>query len=250
LRVGVIQFPRISNFTDFDALAAEPSVALAFVRRPSDVAQADVLILPGSKQTLDDLAWLRRTGLAAAVCEHARRRPVIGICGGMQMLGLEVHDPHAVEGGGRRKGLGLLGIRTVLGREKVTRRATATLRATSLFSRPCARRSLAGYEIHLGTTRYESGTRPLLQLRREGDLDLCDDGARSPDERVIGTYLHGFFDTDDFRHALVKTLRAAAGLSAARTLSDFSAQREARLNRWADHVRLALDVRRIEDWLR
>ncbi len=251
LRVGVLAFPRISNFTDFDALAAEPSVALAFIARPGDLARADVLILPGTKQTLDDLAWLRRTGLAAAVGKHADRGgPVIGVCGGMQMLGREVSDPHGLEGGGRRAGLALLGLHTVLDREKVTTSARASLQGTSLFGHRMTRRSLRGYEIHLGTTRREAATRPLFRLRRPDSSEDTEDGARNPRGNVVGTYLHGLFDTDDFRHALLTALRAAAGLAAPTAVAAFTAERERRFDRLAAHVRRAVDIPKIESWLR
>jgi adenosylcobyric acid synthase len=143
LRVGVLALPHLSNFTDFDPLAAEPSVALAFVSRPADLARADVVIVPGSKQTLDDLHWLEREGFAAplrALADHGRI--VIGICGGMQMLGREVSDPDGMEGGGQAQGLGLLGLRTVLGREKVTVRTRAVLHHGELFGQPVARADL------------------------------------------------------------------------------------------------------------
>jgi adenosylcobyric acid synthase len=251
LRVAVVAFPFISNFTDFDPLAAEPSVALAFARRPADIVAADVVILPGTKQTLDDLAWLRKVGLARAVRDRARRRqPVIGICGGMQMLGHEIRDPHGMEGGGRRAGLGLLPIRTTLGREKVTGRARAHLAADRLFGRRVRDGSCHGYEIHLGATRYDPGAHPLFRIRRERSAGRTEDGASSEDGYVIGTYMHGFFDHDAFRHTLLKALRASLRLASPATLVPFTADREQRLDRWAAHVRGALDVERIKGWLR
>jgi adenosylcobyric acid synthase len=251
LRVGVVALPRMANFTDFDALAAEPSVALAFLTRAADLLRADVVIVPGSKQTLDDLAWLKREGFAEAIRGHAERgRPVIGICGGMQMLGREVVDAAGLEGGGRARGLGLLGLRTVLAAEKVTVRARAALCERHLFGRSLATAPLDGYEIHLGATSYDPGTSPLFRLRREGAATEIPDGARSADGRVIGTYLHGLFDSDAFRQALVRALRASAGLAPARTVAPYTADRKGRFDRLAAHFRRALDVDRIEAWLR
>jgi adenosylcobyric acid synthase len=251
LRVGVVALPHLSNFADFDPLAAEPSVALAFVNRPADLARADVVIVPGSKQTLADLAWLEREGLVAALRAHADRSGVvIGICGGMQMLGQEVSDPDGMEGGGQAQGLGLLGIRTVLSREKVTVRARAVLHRGELFGRPISSEPLDGYEIHLGTTAYEPGTRPLLRVTREGAAGEANDGAADPDGRVVGTYLHGLFDSDTFRHAAVCALRRAAALDPPLAMVPFTAERDRRFDRLADHVRRALDVERIESWLR
>jgi adenosylcobyric acid synthase len=251
LRVAVVALPRLSNFTDFDALAAEPSVVVSFVRRPAELARADAVILPGTKQTLDDLAWLRATGLAAAIRRRARERvPVIGVCGGLQMLGRSVSDPQGMEGGGRRSGLGLLAIHTTLARDKVTVKSRARLLAGRLFGRPFRGGSLRGYEIHLGSTRYEPGVGRLLAIRREGASVETEDGAISDDGYVMGTYLHGVFDDDLFRHRLLKALRAAAGLAAPAGPTPFTAQREARFDRLAAHVRRALDVPRIEGWLR
>jgi adenosylcobyric acid synthase len=251
LRIAVLGLPRISNFTDFDALAAEPSVALAFVRRPAEVALADVVILPGTKQTLDDLAWLRKTGLAAAVRDQARRgHPIIGVCGGMQMLGREIRDPHGMESGGRQAGLALLPIRTALGRDKVTVRARASLTPGRRVGRRMPSCSFQGYEIHLGSTSYDAGARPLLRVRRDGSADDTEDGALNRNGSVIGTYMHGFFDDDGFRHELLRALRAAAGLSAPSALARFTSDRERRFDRLASHIRQALDVRQIESWLR
>jgi adenosylcobyric acid synthase len=251
LRVAVVALPRISNFTDFDPLAAEPSVALAFVRRPAELAQADVVVLPGTKQTQGDLAWLRATGLAAAIALRARRRlPVVGICGGMQMLGRSIADPHGMEGGGRRKGLGLLGIRTVLDRRKVTVRASGALPDGRLFGGTVPAATLEGYEIHLGATVYDAGARPLLQVTREGRATPHPDGAVSPDGYTIGTYMHGFFDDDRFRHALVRALRRSAGLRGPTGPTPFTAERDARFDRLAAHVRGSLDLHLVRSWLR
>jgi len=225
-------------------------VALAFVRRPADITHADVVVLPGSKQTLDDLAWLEREGMAAAL--HAHRRAgglIVGVCGGMQMLGREVRDPEAMEGGGQRGGLGLLGLRTALGREKVTVRARATLHRPELFGQPIALAPIDGYEIHLGATEYDPETRPLFRLTREASPHEVDDGACSADGRVIGTYLHGLFDADAFRHAALHSLRAARALDPPVSLRPYTAEREQRYDRLAEHVRRALDMERIEGWL-
>jgi len=251
LRIAVVAFPRISNFTDFDALAAEPSVALAFVSRPADIAKADAVILPGTKQTLDDLAWLRATGFAAEIRDRSRDGvPIIGVCGGMQMLGRSICDPHTMEGGGRRPGLGLLAIHTALGRDKVTVRARASLPPGRLFGQPLRGCSLDGYEIHLGSTSYDAGVRRLLRVRRAGFSGETDDGAINENGYVVGTYIHGFFDDDRFRHMLLRALRAAARLAPSAACASFAADREARLDRLAAHVRRALDMRQIERWLR
>src|SRR5262249_21622231 len=126
LRVAILAFPFIANFTDFDALAAEPSAALSYIEDPQILAHADIVILPGSKQTFDDLAWLRRRGFEPGIRGFPGR--ILGICGGMQMLGHLIEDPHGVESAGVprvEQGLALLPISTILGAEKVTRQAVA-----------------------------------------------------------------------------------------------------------------------------
>jgi adenosylcobyric acid synthase len=193
----------------------EPSVALAFLDGPAQVESADVLILPGSKQTLDDLAWLRAGGFAAMIMAH--RGTLIGICGGYQMLGLSIDDPAGVESGGvarTAEGLGLLQVRTVM-RERKTVRVTDQAR---------------GYEIHMGETSATS------------DVAANDGGC------VWGTYVHGLFDDDAFRHEFLDRARAQCGLAPAREKAPVTANRQARLDRWADHLRQSLDLHLIRAW--
>jgi adenosylcobyric acid synthase len=212
LRIGVVALPYMANFTDFDALAMEPSVALAFLEDPADVVRADVLILPGSKQTLDDLAWLRDSGFAGAVMGYGG--PIVGICGGYQMLGLSIDDPAGVENGGiarAAEGLGLLDVRTTMSAEKTVRQVTGHDR---------------GYEIHMGETS----------------------GAGQMGGRVWGTYIHGLFDDDDFRHRFLDRARQECGLAPAREKVDVTAGRQARIDRWADHLRQSLDLDLIRSW--
>jgi adenosylcobyric acid synthase len=208
LRVAVVALPHMSNFTDFDPLAAELSVALAYVTRLEELEHADVIVLPGSKQTIDDLEWLERSGLASFLLE--RQMPTIGICGGFQMLGTRIDDPAGIENGGRpggREGLGLLPIRTVLTSEKVTRPVTG--KAPQVFGQPLQTPEFRGYEIHVGETVYADGA------ERFAEIGAKPDGAVSPDGRVLGTYSHGIFDDDAFRHSFVNAARAACGLAPA-----------------------------------
>jgi len=216
LRIGVVALPHMANFTDFDALAMEPSVALAFLDDASQASLADVLILPGSKQTLDDLAWLRSRGFDAAVSAHPG--PLIGICGGYQMLGLSIEDPAGVENGGLARateGLGLLPVRTVMREQKTVRLATGKFQ---------------GYEIHMGETSPVAGA-------AVGDA-----------ARVWGTYVHGLFDEDASRHAFLDGVREQCGLAPARVKAPVSACRQARIDRWADHLRGSLNMEMIRGW--
>lgn len=246
LRIGVIALPHMSNFTDFDAVAAEPSVALAYLSHAREVREADVIIIPGSKQTLDDLNWLRAQGFEDAIRQHSG--PVVGICGGMQMLGNTVHDAGGREGGGQMPGLGLLPIRTTLVKEKVTQLTTAQLIASHLFDQAMTCDTTHGYEIHLGTTEYQPGARPLLAITRS-DGATSFDGAASSDGNIIGTYLHGFFDDDDFRHSFINAARAALRLAPPVAYVDFRADRETRFDRLAAHVRQSIDYDAILNFL-
>ena len=243
LRIGVIALPHMANFTDFDSLAMEPSVALAFLDDASQPAAADVLILPGSKQTLDDLAWLRSRGFAAVVCAHTG--PLIGICGGYQMLGLSIEDPAGVENGGLSRtteGLGLLHVRTVMRQQKTVRRATGKAHC---WGGP----EFRGYEIHMGETQYGDGADPFAQIVREGDPHAVPDGAVAASGRVWGTYVHGLFDDDVFRHAFLDGVRRECGLAPAREKLPVTASRQARIDRWADHLRRSLNLDLIRGWI-
>jgi adenosylcobyric acid synthase len=245
LRIGVLAFPHLANFTDFDALAAEPSVALAFLDDPEDIAHADLLILPGSKQTLDDLAWLRTRGFEPAIQAFCGRAGIIGICGGMQMLGLSIEDPRGVESDGTprwERGLSILPIRTTLQAEKVTRQARGRVRKWADAS-SCP--TIEGYEIHMGETIYEEGACPFAEIQRAGESVTRADGCVAAARRAFGTYLHGIFHDDPFRHIFLAAARAACGLTPPEQRSFFAAERERRIDRLANHVRRGLDMRLI-----
>jgi adenosylcobyric acid synthase len=253
LRVGVVALPHMANFTDFGALALEPGVSLAYLQQPEEMAGADLVILPGTKQTLDDLRWLKRRGFA----QEIRRlsgidMPIIGICGGFQMLGISVEDPHGIENRGEpvsRTGLGLLPVRTVLRAEKTVGRVGGCLRC-DLFGgglRPQA--YFEGYEIHVGETLYESGAFPLTDIERQGATELVPDGAVSKSGRVFGTYVHGFFDNDDFRHGFIQAARAAVDLAPAASYVNANAERNARIDRLACHLRKSLNMNLLKSWI-
>ena len=252
LRIGVIALPHLSNFTDFDPLAGEPSVSLAYLEQPEEVALADLLILPGSKQTIHDLDWLRLRGFEAALLEAFNsRKLLVGICGGMQMLGTEIEDPAGMESGGvaaARRGMGILPLRTTLDAEKITRRARGSCLG-ALFGQSAIETPFAGYEIHLGETVYPEGSKPFASIQREGSPTELLDGVVREDGRAFGTYIHGLFDDDSFRHAFLNAARAACRLAPANGYSFAARERDERLNRLADHVRQALDLRLIWQWL-
>src|SRR5207245_3220576 len=164
LEVAVAWLPRIANFDDLEPLAREPGVRVRFVRRPAEVENADLIVLPGSKNTAEDLAWLRDAGLADAVTAAASAgRPVVGICGGYQMLGLAVHDPDGVESSAATTaGLGLLPVVTSLERDKRTVRVRGRVAADAGPFAVAAGADIEAYEIHVGRTEVRSARRPFL----------------------------------------------------------------------------------------
>jgi adenosylcobyric acid synthase len=252
LRIGVIRLPHMSNFTDFDALAAEPSVALAFLERADDVASADVMILPGTKQTLDDLDWLVENGFPQRIQEHcSRKAPIVGVCGGFQMLGRRLSDPRGVENEGvpvERDGLGLLSVHTVFNAEKTVRPVSGQLCDASFAEGLWRAPEFQGYEIHMGETQRSGATRPFACISTvDGAQSL--DGAMSPSGLVFGSYVHGIFDHDPFRHSFIDWARCSLKLEPAQQKVFTTAERDARLNRWADHLRNSLRLGLIRSWL-
>lgn len=195
IRIAIIQFPHISNFTDFDPLFLEPGVAAYFCRRPEDVKNAHVIILPGSKNTITDLQWLRKSGVAAAI-ELSRERGavVFGVCGGFQMLGNKIRDPNGIESNmAETFGFNWFPVVTTIEEEKVT------LLVEGQTVGACPVVCVHGYEIHMGKTTGLTDYQPFASIRTVPDGLPRMDGAVSGDKTVMGTYLHGIFDNDAFR---------------------------------------------------
>ncbi|NUW42584.1 cobyric acid synthase [Nonomuraea rhodomycinica] len=215
LRVAVVRLPRMSNFTDVDALAAEPGVVVRFVTGAADLDDADLVVLPGSRATVDDLAWLRRTGLAAALL--ARKGPILGVCGGFQMLGREIVD-EVESGAGRVDGLGLLPARFVFAADKVLGRPSGHAYG----------QSVSAYEIHHGVATVDGGE-PFL------------DGCRVAN--VWGTTWHGALENDGFRRAFLTDVAREAGRDFTPAPgTDFARLREERLDALGDLVERHLDT--------
>jgi adenosylcobyric acid synthase len=250
LRVAVIALPSFSNFTDFDSLHAEPSVTLLFCRNAEAIAQADVVILPGSKQTVDDLLWMRSRELDLAVQRYSRSGLVVGICGGMQMLGETISDPLGIERSGSADGLGLLPIQTIMQTDKVTRNVRGQMTEAVLFGQPVTCSNVSGYEIHIGQTLYLGGSRHFAVISSDsGSTEITTDGCTSADSRIFGTYLHGLFDDDSFRHQFLSAARAFHQLAAPTELHLWKRLREESLNRLAREVENALDMEAIFGWV-
>lgn len=247
LYISVIRLPYMSNFTDFSVLDTEPGVSVCYAAHPRDLEGADLIVIPGSKHTLHDMRFLNASGMAEALYRaHRRGVPIMGICGGFQMLGRRIFDPEAVESlEGGMPGLGLLDIQTVMAPDKTTRQARGTVMENfagiELKGLP-----VEGYEIHMGlSTAASEAVRCFLETRAG-----CD-GAVDETGTVLGTYFHGIFDGDAFRQALLNGLSIRrGGISDARSAGmSFEKRKEAEYDRLAAHVEAHMDFDVLEQWL-
>lgn len=229
LKVAVPRLPRLANFDDFDPMATEPDVDLRIIEPGEPLpAASDLVLLPGSKSTLGDLAFLRGQGWDIDILAHVRRGGwVLGLCGGYQMLGRSIADPDGLEGpAGRTPGLGLLAVDTILAPAKVLALREGLDLATN--------QPVRGYEIHMGRTEGPGRQQPMLRL------DAATDGAVGADGRVMGCYLHGLFAADGFRGAFLGRIRARAGEALA-----YEARVEGALDALAEHLERCLDLDRL-----
>ena len=254
INVGVLLTPRMSNFTDFNALAAEADVRLRYVATPDEAEGADAILLPGTKTTLADLAYLREQGFEPLIQRHVESgREVVGICGGYQMLGRKIVDPDGIEGGGAGEGFGLLSVTTVLERDKITEQVQAE---ALHWGAPGPK--VNGYFIHAGRTQ-RHGHQPCFQLSAldeqpaaiEKDRSRLD-GAVNENGLVWGSYIHGLFDEPAFRRAWLNRLRNRKGLPSLSETGSLHVndRRQAALDRWADHMAQHLELGWILDLTR
>lgn len=209
IEIAVVFLPHVSNFTDFDPFEGEPDVNLRYVRPGEDLPDSDVVFVPGTKNTIEDLDYLRRRGIDRQLISFARngRGMLIGICGGYQVLGEKLSDPSGVESGiAETPGLGLLDVRTVFLSEKHLYQVEAVHLRSG--------RPVHGYEIHMGETELGPGVEPAIRIVRRNTAEHIplDDGAVSAEGNVWGTYVHGLFDDDAFRRHFIDSVRARKGL--------------------------------------
>ncbi len=259
IKIVVLRLRYISNFTDFDPFLYEPDVELIYSLREEDINNADLIIIPGSKNTVSDLLFLRQNGIEECVKSAVNKGiPLIGICGGYQMLGEKILDPFGVEGAHKEvKGFGLLSIETTLEKTKVTCQVEAEIISgkweigtekfksnsissflpTSYFSLP----TLKGYEIHMGVTTGDIGLFRLSRISHHASpVTVVIDGSLKGN--VWGTYIHGLFDNDSFRTALLNSLRCRKGLLTVKETINYHALRETAINKWADILRNSVDI--------
>lgn len=242
IRIAVVKLPHISNFTDFTTFERMKGVTVCYVTKPSEIANADMVILPGSKNTIGDLKWLRECGLEAAIKQYSANNPVWGICGGYQMLGREISDPEGVEEGGSIRGMELLSMNTVLGAKKSTLQVKGHFAKVSGILSKLSDLEFEGYEIHMGQSSGENST--MLCMESENGKDTSSvrtEGAFTGN--VYGSYVHGIFDQTEVAYAIAQTLadRKGVALEPADQMS-LKAFKESQYDKLADYVREYMDM--------
>ncbi|OQP07099.1 cobyric acid synthase CobQ [Geobacillus sp. 46C-IIa] len=238
--IAVIRCPKIANFTDIDPLLAEPDCRVRLVTHAGELGEPDVVVLPGSKNTIEDLMYMKQRGLASGIVSLVNdgKTTVVGLCGGYQMLGAVICDPHGVETPfPEMKGLGLLPIETTLEQTKTT------VRSEGVLTWAGERFAVRGYEIHMGRSTPLPGYAPLIEIGGRGE------GAKRGDERVLGTYVHDLFHNDAFRTAFFNAIRREKGLAVS-GVRLFHSLKERAFDRLAAHIRQHVAIERIEQIIR
>ena len=243
--VAVIRLPHISNFTDFDPFEREPDVNLRYVNYGEKIGDADVVIIPGSKNTIDDLNYLHNCGHVREILKHHKNGgSVVGICGGYQMLGEYIADPYHIETSLESiNGIGLLPVRTLIEKEKVTCQVRAKIHPSNRIFKNTD--ELTGYEIHMGRTELQDEKYMFEIIQREEKQTSAPDGLISADGRIWGTYIHGIFDNDGFRQEFIGRIKLAKGISVsseAHVSLSFQEFKETQYNRLAELVRNNIEM--------
>lgn len=249
IRIGIVRLPFISNYTDFDCFEHDPRVALVYFDAPPDIFGFDAVIIPGSKNTIEDLAALRESGMADALAAFFKSGgTVVGLCGGYQMMGAVVRDPLGMESALEQiVGLGLLDMETEMYPEKVTSQVEAKVSSGQGPFTGCGD-LLAGYEIHMGRSSAGKDARPLFRIvRRDGEPVDIQDGLTRADGRAWGTYIHGIFDNDELRNRFLEEVGRRSGKAIAPVSDSFSYRlwKEEQYDLLADFVQEHVNVDRI-----
>ncbi len=238
LDVAVVRLPRISNFTDFNPLERYEEITLRYVDNPRQLGKPDLILLPGTKNTMDDLRWLIESGMKDRILSYVQSGgALIGICGGYQMLGASVSDPEGVEGGGMLEGLNLLPGVTVFHDKKRCTQVKGVMASLQGMFEPLSGLEVEGYEIHMGMTTGESA--PLMVLNTQDGEAMTDGMARG---KVWGTYVHGIFDRGELSSALVSCLLQEKGLSAKLAVMNWDEYANQQFDKLADGLRTSLDM--------
>ena len=249
LDVAVIRLPHISNFTDFSALERFPGISLRYAASREILGRPDVILIPGTKNTMDDLLWMRQNGLEGAILRcHEEGTLVIGICGGFQMLGELLEDPFGVEQGGAMRGMGLLHTKTVFERAKTRTQITGKVIEAGGMFEAMTNLDVRGYEIHMGITKNLGGCVPMILLE-----DGRTDALANEHFTVFGTYLHGIFDDAAVVEALTRKLMRQKGIKGAvsplQAAQDMEHYRQTQYDRLATLLRRSLDMDKIYEIL-
>lgn len=247
--IAIIRVPRISNFTDFNALEVIPGVSVRYVKNVRELKNPDMMILPGTKNTMEDLLWMRQNGLEAAVLKAAADGKIIfGICGGYQMLGMTLKDPGHVEAGGEIKGMGLIPMDTVFQEAKTRTRVTGVFGKVEGPLETLAGTELEGYEIHMGESRLHGGARSFTEITDGVKGEKKQDGAFC--KNVYGSYVHGIFDREQVAKKVVEAIGRKKGIDVSEmTGVDFAQFKETQYDLLADGLRKHLDMKKVYEIL-
>ncbi|MGN0351960.1 MAG: cobyric acid synthase [Roseburia sp.] len=243
--IAVIRFPRISNFTDFNVFEQMEGVSVRYIEHVMELENPDFIILPGSKNTIGDLKWMRQNGLEAAIKKKAKDCLIFGICGGYQMLGMEISDPEGIEEGGSIRGMELLPMRTILEKEKVRTQVKGRFETITGRLSCLSGMEVAGYEIHMGRSLLvESEKKEAMSLNRITDQKS---GTEKADglyqNQIYGSYVHGIFDAGNVAATIVKQLAKNKGIDwDLETQFDYAAWKESQYDLLADTMRKHLDM--------
>ena len=248
--IAVIRLPRISNFTDFNTFEYIPGVSLRYVKSVRELKDPDMIILPGTKNTMEDLKWLRESGLESQILKQAAKGKVIfGICGGYQMLGMELSDPFNVESGGTMAGMGLLPTKTVFEKEKVRTRVSGNFNEVSGILAELSYVEFEGYEIHMGQTTYDFNEEELTTIDNVNGEDIIKNDGLYKDN-VYGSYIHGIFDKEEVSKAIVESLCIHKGIDySSISTVDIEKYKEEQYDKLAEGIRKSLDMKAIYEIL-
>ncbi len=263
--IAVIKYPRVSNFTDFDVLRANPAVNLRYVSKVSELGTPDMIILPGSKNTMGDLRWLKRSGIADAISNSQNDAPeksndenskpvIFGICGGYQMLGNIITDPDYLEEGGEEQGLKLLPIKTVVKKEKVRKQVAGVIEELRGTLSELSGLEYSGYEIHMGRSSVVyADTKEYSKLSEDAKNERITQTPEIPvilnSGNVYGTYVHGIFDHAGIASSIIKALSLKKGVEYSPKDIDFESYKEKEYDRLAEIIRDHMDMDAIKEIL-
>ncbi|MHB1276730.1 MAG: cobyric acid synthase, partial [Candidatus Humimicrobiaceae bacterium] len=247
--IAVVKLPHISNFTDFNALENIQETSVRYIEDALSFGKPDLIVIPGSKNTMEDLLFVRKSGIEDEIKRlHKQGVPVFGICGGYQMLGMEIEDPFKTESDILKlDGMGLLNVKTVFHEKKTTTRVKAVILNDKGLTEGLKNSNIEGYEIHMGKTKYMDGCIPCIEIKRVMESDnISIGGVMNCDGSVFGTYIHGIFDNTVFTTGVINGLRKKKGLDAtSESRLDFKEYKEIQYDKLADLLRENLDIKKI-----